>query len=237
MLINNKHTKHKKVKMKMALHSAFSATASRYLYTTCGVYNRLNTLNTFKGLNKLSVQALVPRICASRSTDCDPARGRQLRQLHSTSTTYNGNVAQSQSQSSSPKVEHIFQRILELDTIEVHLLTELVNEKMGVKQMSTAQRQAMLQGGGGGGGGGAAAAGAAQEKEEKTAFDLKLTGFDAKAKIKVIKEIRAVTGLGLKEAKELVEGTPKVVKKDIKMEEAEEIKAKIEAVGGTVEIS
>ena len=79
---------------------------------------------------------------------------------------------------------------------------------------------------------------AAEEEvvEAKTAFDLKLTGFDAKSKIKVIKEVRAITGLGLKEAKEAVEGAPKTLKKDIKMEEAEELKAKLEAVGATVEI-
>merc|ERR1711982_18338 len=75
-----------------------------------------------------------------------------------------------------------------------------------------------------------------EKKEEKTTFELKLTGFDAKSKIKVIKEIRAITSLGLKEAKELVEGAPKVIKKDIKKEEAEELKKKIEAVGGSVEI-
>ena len=59
---------------------------------------------------------------------------------------------------------------------------------------------------------------------------------DAKSKIKVIKEIRAITGLGLKEAKELVEGAPKVLKKDIKMAEAEELKAKLEEAGAVVEI-
>eukprot|EP00985_Skeletonema_marinoi_P014268 scaffold7207_cov94-Skeletonema_marinoi.AAC.1 len=64
-----------------------------------------------------------------------------------------------------------------------------------------------------------------------------LTGFDAKAKIKVIKEVRAITALGLKEAKDLVEGAPSTVKKDIKMEEAEELKAKLEALGATVEIA
>ena len=68
-------------------------------------------------------------------------------------------------------------------------------------------------------------------------FDLKLTGFDAAAKIKVIKEIRAITSLGLKEAKELVETVPSVVKKGIKKEEAEELKAKLEALGATVDIS
>ena len=76
-----------------------------------------------------------------------------------------------------------------------------------------------------------------EEVKEQTAFDLKLTGFDDKAKIKVIKEVRAITGLGLKEAKDLVEGVPSAVKKQIKKEEAEELKAKLEAVGAQVEIS
>lgn len=133
--------------------------------------------------------------------------------------------------STNPRVEEAFQKILQLDTIEVHLLTELVNEKLGMKPLSA--NQAMM----GGGSGASGATEAAEEVEVKTSFDLKLTGFDAKAKIKVIKEIRSITGLGLKDAKEMVEGAPKVVKKDIKMEEAEELKAKIEAVGGTVEIS
>ena len=87
-----------------------------------------------------------------------------------------------------------------------------------------------------GGGEGAAQAAEAVVEEAKTHFDLKLTGFDAKSKIKVIKEIRAITSLGLKEAKEMVEGVPKVVKKDIKTEEAEELKEKLEAIGATVEI-
>ena len=92
---------------------------------------------------------------------------------------------------------------------------------------------------GGGGGGNTAEDGEddAAAAEEKTAFDLKLTGFDAKAKIKVIKEIRTITSLGLKEAKELVEGAPSIVKKDIKKEEAEELKAKLEGLGATVEIA
>jgi large subunit ribosomal protein L7/L12 len=96
----------------------------------------------------------------------------------------------------------------------------------------------------GGGGGGAAAAGGDEGEEgkeeaaveEKTLFDLKLVGFDAKAKIKVIKEVRAIGGLGLKEAKELVEGAPKVIKKDIKKEEAEELQKKLEEVGATIEV-
>mmetsp|Transcript_27999 Transcript_27999/g.58850 ORF Transcript_27999/g.58850 Transcript_27999/m.58850 type:complete len:262 (+) Transcript_27999:161-946(+) len=85
--------------------------------------------------------------------------------------------------------------------------------------------------------GGTEEAAGEEAKEEQTAFDLKLAGFDAKSKIKVIKEIRGITNLGLKEAKELVEGAPTVIKKGIKKEEAEELKAKLEAVGATIEIA
>ena len=70
----------------------------------------------------------------------------------------------------------------------------------------------------------------------KTAFDIKLVGFDDKAKIKVIKEVRALAGLGLKEAKEMVEGAPGIVMKDIGKDQADELKAKLEAAGATVEI-
>lgn len=78
-------------------------------------------------------------------------------------------------------------------------------------------------------------AAAGEAAEEKTEFDVILTG-DGGKKIPVIKEVRAITGLGLTEAKSLVEGTPKAVKEGVSKAEAEEIKAKIEAVGGTVEL-
>ena len=81
--------------------------------------------------------------------------------------------------------------------------------------------------------GGAAPSAAAAE--EKTEFTVMLTGF-GEQKIQVIKEIRAITGLGLKEAKDLVDGVPKPVKEGIAKAEAEDIKKKIEAAGGTVEI-
>ena len=77
---------------------------------------------------------------------------------------------------------------------------------------------------------------AEEAAEEKTSFDAILSAFDSSSKIKVIKEVRAVTSLGLKEAKELVEGSPKPLKEGLTKEEAEEIKQKVEAVGGTVEI-
>ena len=84
----------------------------------------------------------------------------------------------------------------------------------------------------------AAAAGGGEEAEaavEQTEFDAVLTSFGEK-KINVIKEVRALTGLGLKEAKDLVEGVPKAVKEGVSKDEAEEVKKKLESVGATVEL-
>ena len=82
---------------------------------------------------------------------------------------------------------------------------------------------------------GPAAGGDAPAAEEKDEFDVILTG-DGGKKIQVIKEVRAITGLGLADAKALVEGAPKAVKEGVNKAEAEEIKSKIEAAGGTVEL-
>ena len=82
---------------------------------------------------------------------------------------------------------------------------------------------------------GAAAAAPAEAAEEKTEFDVVLKDAGAE-KIKVIKEVRAITGLGLKEAKEAVEGTPKTLKEGVSKEDAEKIKAQLTAVGAVVEI-
>ena len=82
---------------------------------------------------------------------------------------------------------------------------------------------------------GPAAGGDAPAAEEKDEFDVILTG-DGGKKIQVIKEVRAITGLGLTEAKALVEGAPKALKEGVNKAEAEEIKGKIEAAGGTVEL-
>ena len=81
----------------------------------------------------------------------------------------------------------------------------------------------------------APAAGGEAAAEEKTEFDVILTAIGDK-KIQVIKEVRTITGLGLKDAKDLVESAPKVIKEGVKKEEAEEIQKKIEEVGGTVEV-
>jgi large subunit ribosomal protein L7/L12 len=81
-----------------------------------------------------------------------------------------------------------------------------------------------------------AAGGAAPAAEEKTEFDVILAGFDAAAKIKVIKVVREITGLGLAEAKAVVEGAPKPLKEGLSKEDAEAMKAKVEEAGGKVEL-
>ena len=79
-----------------------------------------------------------------------------------------------------------------------------------------------------------AAAGPAEAAEEKTEFDVELTAIDADQKVKAIKVVREITGLGLKEAKDAVEGAPKVLKEAVSKEEAEDIKKKLEEVGAKV---
>jgi large subunit ribosomal protein L7/L12 len=128
-------------------------------------------------------------------------------------------------------VQIIFEKILFLDLVEVSMLNHLVQKRLGYKAGSSGYSP------GGGSGGGAAAAAPVEPVAEKTLFELKLISFDAAAKIKVIKEVRAIAGLGLKEAKELVEGAPKVIQKDIKKEVAEELKKKLEEVGAVIEIA
>jgi len=111
-----------------------------------------------------------------------------------------------------------------LTVIEAAELSKLLEEKWGV---SAAAAVAVA--------GPAAAAAAGPAAEEQTEFDVILTG-DGGKKINVIKEVRAITGLGLGEAKALVEGAPKAVKEGVNKEEAEKIKKQIEEAGGTVEL-
>jgi large subunit ribosomal protein L7/L12 len=112
-----------------------------------------------------------------------------------------------------------------LTVLEAAELSKLLEEKWGV---SAAAPVAMVQGGGGG-------AAAAAPAEEKTEFDVILSDIGPN-KINVIKEVRAVTGLGLKEAKDLVEATPKAVKEGVSKDEAAKIKAQIEAAGAKVDV-
>mmetsp|Transcript_9091 Transcript_9091/g.23012 ORF Transcript_9091/g.23012 Transcript_9091/m.23012 type:complete len:282 (+) Transcript_9091:43-888(+) len=121
-----------------------------------------------------------------------------------------------------------------LNLLELRELTDKIADHFGFDD----EMMAASYGGGGGGGVAAGDGDAAAEEvvEAKTIFDLKLVAFDAKAKIKVIKEVRTIAGLGLKEAKELVESAPKVIQKDLKQEKADELKAQLEAVGAEIEL-
>ena len=118
----------------------------------------------------------------------------------------------------------IVDELSSLTVLEAAELSKLLEEKWGV---SAAAPMAVVAAG--------PAAAAAAPVEEKTEFDVILAKIGDK-KIEVIKEVRAITGLGLKEAKDLVEGAPKPVKEGIAKKDAEEIKKKLEAVGAAVEL-
>ena len=111
-----------------------------------------------------------------------------------------------------------------LTVIEAAELSKMLEEKWGVSATAPVAVAAVP-----------GAAAAAEEAEEQTEFTVVLASFGEK-KINVIKEVRAVTSLGLKEAKELVESAPKPIKEDVSREEADKIKEQLEAAGATVEI-
>ncbi len=121
----------------------------------------------------------------------------------------------------SEKVTALVEEVKALTVLELNDLVKALEEEFGVSAAAMA----------------APAAGpAAAAEEEKTEFDVVLTGFDAASKIKVIKVVREITGLGLAEAKAAVEGAPKTLKEAISKDEAEELKKKIEEAGGKVEL-
>ena len=122
-------------------------------------------------------------------------------------------------------IQSLVDQLSELTVLQAADLAKALEERWGV---SAAAAVAVA---GPGGGGGAAAPAA----EEQTEFDVILTG-DGGKKINVIKEVRAITGLGLGEAKALVEGAPKPVKEGVSKAEAEELKKRIEEAGGTVDL-
>lgn len=128
----------------------------------------------------------------------------------------------------SEKLQSILKTIEQLTVLELADLVKALEEKFGVSAASVAVAAPM---GGGAAGGGAAAAPA----EEKTSFTVVLANSGDK-KIQVIKEIRALTNLGLKEAKDLVEGAPKVVKEGVTKDEADKMKKILEEQGAKVEI-
>ncbi|WP_420606136.1 50S ribosomal protein L7/L12 [Novosphingopyxis sp.] len=121
-------------------------------------------------------------------------------------------------------IEKLVEQLSELTVLEAAELSKALEEKWGVSAAA-----AVAVAGPAAGGGETAAA------EEQTEFDVILTG-DGGKKIQVIKEVRAITQMGLTDAKALVEGAPKAIKEGVNKAEAEEIKTKIEAAGGTVEL-
>ena len=125
------------------------------------------------------------------------------------------------------KTETIIDTISELSVLELSELIKALEEKFGVTAAAPMMMGAMMPAAGGGA--------EAAADEGPTSFDAVLTEIGAN-KIQVIKEVRAITGLGLKEAKDLVDGAPKAIKEDISAEDAKEIKVKVEATGAKVEI-
>lgn len=122
-------------------------------------------------------------------------------------------------------LEQLADQLSGLTVLEAAQLSKLLEEKWGVSAAAPVAAAAAAP----------VAAAAAEPVEEQTEFDVILTAVGDK-KINVIKEVRAVTSLGLKEAKDLVEGAPKTVKEAVRKEEAEQIKKKLEEAGATVEI-
>jgi len=122
----------------------------------------------------------------------------------------------------SEKITAMIEEVKALTVLELSELVKALEEEFGVSAAAMAAPAA----------GGAAA----EAAEEKTEFDVVLAGFDAAAKIKVIKAVREITGLGLAEAKRVVEGAPKTLKEAVSKDEAEEMKKKLEEAGAKVEL-
>ena len=123
--------------------------------------------------------------------------------------------------------EEILEAIASMTVLEVSELVKMMEEKFGVSAAAPVAVAAA---------GAAAGAAPAAAAEEQTEFTVVLKAFDDSKKIAVIKEVRTITNLGLKEAKDLVEGVPKPLKENVSKEEAAKIKEAITAAGGTVDI-
>ena len=123
------------------------------------------------------------------------------------------------------KMEEFVSYVENLTVLELSKLVKTLEERLGVSAAAPVAVAAAP-----------AAAAAAAPAEEKTEFDVILAGFDAAKKVAIIKEVRAITGLGLKEAKDLVEGAPKAIKEGIAKDDAEKLKAALEAAGAKVEV-
>ena len=124
------------------------------------------------------------------------------------------------------KMEEFVSYIENMTVLELSKLVKTLEERLGVSAAAPVAVAAAP----------AAGAAAAAPAEEKTEFDVILAGFDAAKKVAVIKEVRGITGLGLIEAKAIVEGAPKALKEGIAKDEADKIKAQLEGAGAKIEI-
>jgi large subunit ribosomal protein L7/L12 len=159
----------------------------------------------------MATQSTKPR----EDPDVSDDRARRARRVHVSSFEEHEQMA---------NLEQIVDQLSTLTVLEAAQLSKLLEEKWGVSAAAPVAVAAA-----------APVAAVAEPVEEKTEFDVILTAVGDK-KINVIKEVRAVTSLGLKEAKDLVESAPKPIKEGLKKEEAEQIKKKLEEAGATVEI-
>jgi large subunit ribosomal protein L7/L12 len=134
-------------------------------------------------------------------------------------------MAEQEAKKWTNEIKELGDKIVALTLLQAKELADYLKQEYGIEPAAAAVMAA----------GPAAAAGAAEQKEEQTTFDVVLKSFGDK-KIQVIKEVRALTALGLKEAKDLVEGVPKPVKKGVGKDEAEAAKKQLETAGAVVEI-
>ncbi len=165
------------------------------------------------------------KILAEKKTEKQEEKKTTSKTLQDENTGKVEDKKSSKEAEKSSIVDEIMQKVEKLTVLELSDLVKALENKFGVSAAVPIAAQSSMP----------AQSSDAPKEEEKTEFDviLKNIGSD---KIKVIKEVRAATGLGLKESKDLVEGAPKAVKEKIEKKEAEALKEKLEAVGATVEI-
>lgn len=192
----------------------------RYLQFISRIYKSLPQ-NPTPNFRTTLIQSKLPSSRSSCLVDCT---------RNYTSSTQESRPAPSET------VSGIVDELTGLTLLEVSDLAEVLREKLCITEMPTmmVMMPGMVPGGMRGPAAARGGAAKAEEKAEKTAFDVKLEGFDAAAKIKVIKEVRAFTDLGLKEAKDLVEKAPTLLKKGVTKDEAEKIIEKLKQIGAKV---
>jgi large subunit ribosomal protein L7/L12 len=176
------------------------------------------------------------RILARRARAPSPSLTWNVRTLSTAPANDGKPVSSSQEQIDKSKLERLSKEFMSLNLSETIAFIDMMQKLLGlgdVRAMVSAGAGTPAAGGAGGGkGADSAKKEAAPAAPVKSSFELKLDSFEAGDKIKVIKAVREITGLGLKEAKDMVEGAPKVLMKDIAKEQGEQLIEKLKAAGG-----